>query len=245
MPKRGSRWRRSPAAPEIRGCAGFAGCRSRTDRSAFSEAMRRAVDRAAQRAVPGLTTSAVASHRLARARARIGRRGVPIALEREAEFVVAPVVTACNGDPDRRPAHQEAVFAPVVAARNGDPDRRPAHQEPALGLVTQHRDELGAIVGLAAQRLVRDDDRGSRQCSWRDGSMTSFGMMMRSRASLASSMLSTVTAVQRRPASSRAIAVNTCVPIGLSGLRIVTGASRAALALSSTLPGALSVPGAW
>jgi malate synthase len=42
------------------------------------------------------------------------------------------------------------------------------HQEAALGLVVEHRDELGAIVGLAAQRFVRDDDRGSRQCSRRD-----------------------------------------------------------------------------
>src|SRR6202046_1638933 len=83
---------------------------------------------------------------LAGARTRIGRLRVPIALEKGAEDVVAP----------------------VVAARNGDSDRRPAHQEAALGLVVEHRDELGAIVGLAAQRLVRDDDRGSRQCSRRD-----------------------------------------------------------------------------
>jgi hypothetical protein len=54
-------------------------------------------------------------------------------------------------------------------------------------------------------------------------SSTSCGMVMRSSASLASSALSIVTAVQRRPASLRAIAVNTCVPIGLSGWRIVTG----------------------
>src|SRR6516225_7181755 len=73
---------------------------------------------------------------LAGARTR-SRLGVPISLEKEAEAVVA---------------------------RNGDIDRRPAHQEAALGLVVEHRDELGAIVGLAAQRLVRDDDRGSRQC---------------------------------------------------------------------------------
>src|SRR6476660_5029887 len=83
---------------------------------------------------------------LAGARTRIGRLGVPIALEKEAE----------------------AVVAPGVPARNADIDSRPAHQEAALGLVGEHRDELGAIVGLAAQRLVRDDDRGSRQCSRRD-----------------------------------------------------------------------------
>src|SRR5215469_7308715 len=61
---------------------------------------------------------------LAGALTRIGRVGVPIALEKEAEAVVA------------------AAFA----ARNGDMDRRPAHQEAALGLVVEHRDELGAIV---------------------------------------------------------------------------------------------------
>ena len=69
---------------------------------------------------------------LAGARTPIGRLGIPIALEKEAE----------------------AVVAPVVAARNGDIIRRPAHQEAALGLVVEHRDELGAIVGLAAQRLL-------------------------------------------------------------------------------------------
>ena len=59
---------------------------------------------------------------LAGARTRIGRLRVPIALEKEAE----------------------AVVAPEVAARNGD--RRPAHQEAALGLVVEHRDELGDRV---------------------------------------------------------------------------------------------------
>jgi len=103
---------------------------------------------------------------LAGARTRFGRLGVPIALEKEAEAVVAPVVAARNGDIDRRPAHDEAALG--LVSRNGDIDRRPAHQEAALGLVVEHRDELGAIVGLAAQRLVRDDDRGSRQCGRRD-----------------------------------------------------------------------------
>src|SRR6202163_3931165 len=83
---------------------------------------------------------------LAAAPARIASLRVRIALEKEAE----------------------AAVAPGVAARNGDIDRRPARHEAALGLVVQHRDELGAIVGLAAQRLVRDDDRGSRQCGRRD-----------------------------------------------------------------------------
>ena len=56
---------------------------------------------------------------------------------------------------------------------------------------------------------------------------------MRSSAFLASSPSSIVTAVQRRPVSLRAIAVNTCVPIRFSGLRIVTGTSMLA---SNTSP---------
>ena len=103
---------------------------------------------------------------LAGPRTRIGRLGVPIALEKEAEAIVAPVVAARNGNIDRRPAHHEAALG--LVSRNGDIDRRPAHQEAAQGLVVEHRNELGAIVGLAARRLVRDDDRGSRQCRRRD-----------------------------------------------------------------------------
>jgi hypothetical protein len=99
--------------------------------------------------------------------------GVPIALEKEAE----------------------AFVTPIVAARNGDIDRRLAHQEAALGLVVEHRDELDAIVGLAAQRLVRKmiEDRGNAVGAMR--SRTSCGMAMRSSASLALSPLSIVTAV--------------------------------------------------
>src|SRR3954452_11271139 len=55
----------------------------------------------------------------------------------------------------------------VVASRN-DIGGRLARDEAALRLVAQHRDELGAIVGLFAQRLVRDDDRGSRHRGRRD-----------------------------------------------------------------------------
>jgi hypothetical protein len=61
-----------------------------------------------------------------------------------------------------------AVVAPEAVARNGDIGRGLARHEAALRLVVQHRDELGAIGGLAAQRLVRDDDRGSRQCGRRN-----------------------------------------------------------------------------
>jgi len=139
--------------------------------------------------------------------------GVPIRLEKEAEAVVAPIVAACDGDIDRRPARH-------------DIDRRPARRKAALGLVVQHRDKLGAIVGLAVQRLVRDDDRGSRHCGRRDAIKHILRDGMRSRASLASSPLSIVTAVQRRPASLRVTAVNTCVPIGLSGTSTRSISSR-------------------
>jgi len=42
----------------------------------------------------------------------------------------------------------EAVVLP--AARKVVIDRRPAGHEAALGLVAQHRDEFGTIIGLAA-----------------------------------------------------------------------------------------------
>src|SRR6516164_10073193 len=60
------------------------------------------------------------------------------------------------------------VVAPVVVVRNGDISRRLARHKAALRLVVQHRDELGAIVGFLAERLVRDDDRGSRHGGRRD-----------------------------------------------------------------------------
>jgi len=76
--------------------------------------------------------------------ARNNRLGFRIALENKTEKVVA------------------------VAVRDLDIDRGLARDEAALRLVAQHRDELGAIVGLRAQRLVRDDDRGSRHGGRRD-----------------------------------------------------------------------------
>src|SRR5665213_4608084 len=54
---------------------------------------------------------------------------------------------------------KEVEAAVVVLARN-DIGRGLACQEAALRIVVQHREELGAIVGFFAQRLVRDDDRG-------------------------------------------------------------------------------------
>src|SRR4029077_3717073 len=60
----------------------------------------------------------------------------------------------------------ESVVAVWVGRRNIG--RTLARDEAALRLVAQHRDELGAVVGFLAQRLVRDDDRGSRQRGRRD-----------------------------------------------------------------------------
>jgi hypothetical protein len=87
------------------------------------------------------------------------------------------------------------------------------------------------VSALSGSSEMTIEDRGNAVGAMR--SSTSCGMVMRSSAFLASSPLSIVTAVQRRPASLRAIAVNTCVPIGLSGLRIVTGTSMVA---SNTSP---------
>ena len=88
-------------------------------------------------------------------------------LHRVIVLSAAPTLAAGPGVPglEKRP---RVFVAPVVAAVNGDIIRRQARHEAALRLVVQHRDELGAIVGLAAQRLVRDDDRGSRHCGRRN-----------------------------------------------------------------------------
>ena len=48
----------------------------------------------------------------------------------------------------------EAAVVPDVVARNEGIGRRLARYEATLGLIAQHRDKLGAIVCLGAQRLV-------------------------------------------------------------------------------------------
>src|SRR5262249_34939750 len=58
--------------------------------------------------------------------------------------------------------------AEVVAARDADIGRARAVDDAALRLVVQRNDELRAIIGLAMQRLVRNDERGPRQYGWRD-----------------------------------------------------------------------------
>src|ERR1039458_8218450 len=66
------------------------------------------------------------------------------------------------------PGKKEAGVAPEVVARKVAIGGRLARYKPALRLVAQHRDKFGAIVGLATQRLVRNDDRGARQRGLRD-----------------------------------------------------------------------------
>src|ERR1035437_2952063 len=61
------------------------------------------------------------------------------------------------------PGKKEAGVAPEVVARKVAIGGRLARYKPALRLVAQHRDKFGAIVGLATQRLVRNDDRGGRE----------------------------------------------------------------------------------
>ena len=74
---------------------------------------------------------------LTAAPAHIARLGIRIALEKEAEAVVALSV----------------AVAPAVVVRHENLARL-ARDEAALGLVAQHRNKLGAIVGLLAQGLV-------------------------------------------------------------------------------------------
>jgi hypothetical protein len=55
-----------------------------------------------------------------------------------------------------------------VPVRDTETARVPTHRQAALRLVMQHHDELCAIVTLPVQRLVGDDERGSRQYGRRD-----------------------------------------------------------------------------
>src|SRR5271157_4657739 len=61
-----------------------------------------------------------------------------------------------------------AEEAEVVTARDAEIGRARAVDDAALRLVVQRNDELRTIIGLAVQRLVRNDERGPRQCGWRD-----------------------------------------------------------------------------
>src|SRR3974377_1846488 len=76
----------------------------------------------------------------------------------------APPIVAASGriaslDTPIAPEKKASVALEVVA-RKIDIGGRLARYKPALRLVAQHRDEFGAIVGLATERLPRDARRG-------------------------------------------------------------------------------------
>src|SRR5262249_21635545 len=54
---------------------------------------------------------------------------------------------------------RKSVVVRSVTARDAYIGRGPAHREAALWLVVQRYDEFRAIVSLAVQRLVRNDER--------------------------------------------------------------------------------------
>src|SRR5258705_3173478 len=63
---------------------------------------------------------------------------------------------------------RKSTVVPAVSARDAYIARGLAHREAALWLVVQCHDKLRAVVRLAVQRLVRDDERGFRPCGRRD-----------------------------------------------------------------------------
>src|SRR5215468_6525776 len=83
--------------------------------------------------------------------------------------IVLPRIVVLAAAPERvveTPA--TPAEAEVVTARDADIGRARAVDDAALRLVVQRNDELRAIIGLAVQRLVRNDERGPRQYGWRD-----------------------------------------------------------------------------
>src|SRR5262249_17146444 len=79
---------------------------------------------------------------------------VPVVLPRIVVLAAAPEPIV---ETPTIPAQSE-----VVTARDGDIGRARAGDDAALRLVVQRNDELRAIIGLAVQRLVRNDERGPR-----------------------------------------------------------------------------------
>src|SRR5262245_2871537 len=83
--------------------------------------------------------------------------------------IVLPRIVVLAAPPERiveTPA--TPAEAEVVTAHDADIGRARAVDDAALRLVVQRNDELRAIIGLAVQRLVRNDERGPRQYGWRD-----------------------------------------------------------------------------
>src|SRR5262245_61075931 len=62
---------------------------------------------------------------------------------------------------------RKSSVVPGVSARDADVGGL-AHREATLWLVVQRHDKLRALVSFTVQRLVRDDERGSRECGRRD-----------------------------------------------------------------------------
>src|SRR5215475_3050823 len=77
--------------------------------------------------------------------------------------IVLPRIVVLAAAPERiveTPA--TPAEAEVVTARDADIGRAWAGDDAALRLVVQRNDELGAIIGLAVQRLVRNGDAVKR-----------------------------------------------------------------------------------
>jgi hypothetical protein len=83
---------------------------------------------------------------------------LPALLHSTIVLAVPPTGIASLGTPIALKKEPEAVVVPDVVARNEGVGRGLARYEATLRLIAQHRDKLGAIVGLGAQRLLRDDD---------------------------------------------------------------------------------------
>src|SRR6516162_4166103 len=80
--------------------------------------------------------------------------------------IVLPRIVVLAAAPER--IVETPAEAEVVTARDAEIGRARAVDDAALRLVVQRNDELRAIIGLAVQRLVRNYERGPRQCGWRD-----------------------------------------------------------------------------
>src|SRR5580693_5383153 len=82
--------------------------------------------------------------------------------------IVLPRIGVLAAAPERIVETPATPAEEVVTARDAEIGRARAVDDAALRLVVQRNDELRAIIGLAVQRLVRNDERGPRQCGWRD-----------------------------------------------------------------------------
>src|SRR6478736_1259221 len=112
-------------------------------------------------AVPSLVREWIHANRLCD---RFGLRALCFVLPPAPTIVLATRPTGIAGLGTPTALRKKEPVVPEVVVRNVDIGRNLARYEATLGLIAQHRDKLGAIVGFFAEWLVRDDDRGSRQC---------------------------------------------------------------------------------